>query len=89
MDQWNGEQRAVAIKMFGFFKTSRFLWITLYMLYFFLEIFFKLYMFRMLLHPSSVPQLQCTAIGFYGFGVFYSIEQVLVMGHFDTLTLID
>jgi hypothetical protein len=22
---------------------------------------------------------------FYGFGVFYSIEQVLVLGHFDTL----
>jgi hypothetical protein len=21
----------------------------------------------------------------YGFGVFYSIEQVLVLGHFDTL----
>jgi hypothetical protein len=49
------------------------------MLYFFLEIF-KLYMFRMLLHPSSGAQPQCTAIGFYGFGVFYSIELVLVLG---------
>jgi hypothetical protein len=38
----------------------------------------------MLLHPSSGAQLLCTAIGFYGFGVFYSIEQVLVLGHFDT-----
>jgi hypothetical protein len=37
------------------------------------------------LHPSSGAQLQCTAIGFYGFGVFYSIEQALVLGHFDTL----
>jgi hypothetical protein len=26
-----------------------------------------------------------TTIGFYGFGVFYSIERVLVLGHFDTL----
>jgi hypothetical protein len=37
------------------------------------------------LHPSSGAQLQCTAIGFYGFGVLYSIEQVLVLGHFGTL----
>jgi hypothetical protein len=35
------------------------------------------------LHPSSGAQLQFTAIGFYGFGVFYSIEQVLVLGHLD------
>jgi hypothetical protein len=33
MDQWNGQQRAVAIKMFymfGFFKSSRFFWVILY-----------------------------------------------------------
>jgi hypothetical protein len=39
----------------------------------------------MLLHPSSEAKLQCTAIGFNGFGVFYSIEQVLVLGQFDSL----
>jgi hypothetical protein len=50
---------------------------TTYMLYFFLEKF-KLYMFRMLfLHPSSGAQLQCTAIGFYGFCVFHSIDKSL------------
>jgi hypothetical protein len=43
---------------------------------------FKLYMFCMLWHPSSGAQLQCTAIGFCGFGVFYSIEQVLVWDSF-------
>jgi hypothetical protein len=37
------------------------------------------------LHPSSGAQLQCTAIVFFFFGVFYSIEPVLVLGHFDTL----
>jgi hypothetical protein len=31
---------------------------------------FKLYMFRCYLHPSSGAQLQCTAIGFYGFVCF-------------------
>jgi hypothetical protein len=28
--------------------------------------------FRCYLHPSSTAQLQCTAVGFYGIGVFYS-----------------
>jgi hypothetical protein len=57
------------------------------MLYFFLETFYlSSTFFGCYSHPSSGAQLQCTAIGFfYGFGVFYSIVQVLVLGHFDTL----
>jgi hypothetical protein len=36
------------------------------------------------LHPSSEAQLQRTAIGFVWFGVFITLEQVLV---WDTFTL--
>jgi hypothetical protein len=57
-----------------------------YMLYFFLEKFFKLYMFRMLLSPiiRSTTVVHSHRF-FYGFGVFCSIEQVLLLGQFDTL----
>jgi hypothetical protein len=43
-------------------------------------------MFRLLIAPIIWSTTAMYSHGFFnGFGVFYSIEQVLVLGHFDTL----
>jgi hypothetical protein len=55
MDQWNGEQRAVTIKMFymfGFFKSS-FFWVTLYMQFVLYVTYFIYYLFSLALQPSA------------------------------------
>jgi hypothetical protein len=54
-----------------------------YILYFFLDNI-SYTRFGCYLQPSSGAQLQCTAIGFVWFGVFITLEQVLV---WDSFTL--
>jgi hypothetical protein len=42
-------------------------------------------MFQMPFAPIISTTAVYSHMVFYGFGMFYSIEQVLVLGHFDTL----
>jgi hypothetical protein len=55
-----------------------------YILYFFLDNVSST-CFGYYLHPSPGAQLQRTAIGFVWFGVFIPLEQVPVLGNFNTL----